>query len=341
MISPRIDLAARWLGASVLAASDESFGLKENLLVETPAAFEPGHYDHRGEIVDGWETRRRREAGHDWVIVRLGVPGVIDEIDVDTSFFTGNFPAAARIEALQADGYPSVTQLTAARWTEIVAETALTGDAHNRLPVTDRGRYTHLRLSALPDGGIARLRVWGSVVADPRLWRDLTVEVSAVEHGGRILSSSDDFYTSASTLIRPDTPRTMGEGWETRRRRGEGFDSVVIELAATSDLQLIRIDTAHFKYNASGSVRLYGAEALPNDPAANPISGSNWVELLERTSLQPDTRHDFTPVAARRPVRIVRLDAFPDGGIARVRLFGTPTVEALAAAERHWLAGTD
>lgn len=89
------DLASRLVGGSVIAASDESFGEKENLLVPGAADFTPGSYGHKGEIVDGWETRRRRTPGHDWALVRLGTPGVIDSIDVDTSFFTGNYPRSA------------------------------------------------------------------------------------------------------------------------------------------------------------------------------------------------------------------------------------------------------
>jgi allantoicase len=132
---PVTDLASRWLGGSVIAASDESFGEKENLLTPAPAAFEPGHYGNRGEIVDGWETRRRREPGHDWVMIRLGAPGIITSVDIDTSFFTGNYPQAASIEAYGGEGYPSPDELSdpAAPWEQIVPVSPLTGDSHNVL----------------------------------------------------------------------------------------------------------------------------------------------------------------------------------------------------------------
>ena len=219
-----VDLAARWLGGSVMAASDESFGLKENLLVEAEPDFTPGTFDHRGEVVDGWETRRRRpgtanpSGEHDWAIVRLGAAGVIETVDVDTRFFTGNFPTRTRVQALAAPGYPRTEELVGAAWTEIVPWTDLKGDSHNLLAVLSPQRWTHVRLSAYPDGGVARLRVHGAVVPDRTLWGP-SVELTSAAEGARVVSCSDAFYTSADRLLRPDRPRTMGEGWETARRR--------------------------------------------------------------------------------------------------------------------------
>jgi len=323
------DLASRWLGGSVVAASDESFGEKENLLTPAPAAFEPGHYGPRGEIVDGWETRRRRSPGHDWVIVRLGAPGVITSVDVDTSFFTGNFPPAVGIEACGCEGYPSPDELTG--WEQIVPRSALTGDSHNVFRVTDGRRFTHLRLSAYPDGGIARLRVLGQVVPDPRGLEDLTIDLASQEYGGAVVASSDDFYTSAGHLIRPDRARTMGEGWETRRRRDGGHDHVVFRLAFPGVIRRIVVDTAHFKYNASAEVALVGSAQDPPPPGESPT----WLPLLGRTRLQPDTRHEFAS-QCDQPVSTVRLDAFPDGGLSRVRLIGSIDPAARRAAGYRW-----
>jgi allantoicase len=327
------DLASRWLGGSVVAASDESFGEKENLLNPAPAAFEPGHYGNRGEIVDGWETRRRREPGHDWAIIRLGAPGVITSVDIDTSFFTGNFPRTASIEACGCEGYPSPEELAGIgnTWEQIVPASELTGDSHNVFTVTSTRRFTHVRLSAYPDGGIARLRVLGQVVPDPREFDGLTIDLAGQEHGGIVAGSSDDFYTSASHLNRPDRARTMGEGWETQRRRGPGHDHVLIRLAFAGVVRRIVVDTAHFKYNASAAVALYGCAQDPYPPYDSPA----WAPLLGRTRLQPDTRHMLAAVSAQ-PVSTVRLDAFPDGGLSRVRLLGSITAEARRAAGYRW-----
>ncbi|TPK32495.1 allantoicase [Mesorhizobium sp. B2-5-4] len=326
-----VDLASRWLGGSVLAASDESFGEKESLLTPTPSAFVPGNYGPRGEIVDGWETKRRREPGHDWALVRLGAAGIITGIDVDTSFFTGNFPTTCRIEACGAEGYPSPKALQSAEteWVEIVPRSPLKGDAHNRFDVSDRRRFTHVRLSAFPDGGIARLRVYGHVIPDPRSFDGLTIDLASQDHGGQVVTSSDGFYTSAAMLNRPDKARNMGDGWETRRRRDDGNDHAVIRLALPGHVRLVEIDTSHFKYNASAEVALFGAgEALPRE--------AGWQPLLSRRPLQPDTRHVFRVAQTSEPVSYIRLDAYPDGGISRVRLWGKVDPAARLTSGYRW-----
>ncbi len=367
------DLASRWLGGSVLAASDESFGDKENLLTPGPAAFDPGHYGNRGEIVDGWETRRRRDAGHDgdaghvrdaahdgdaghdWALIRLGAPGMVTSIDVDTSFFTGNYPPQCRVEACGREGYPSPAELTGpgTDWAEIVPRSALRGDAHNTFAVSDPRRFTHVRLSVFPDGGVARLRVHGVVVPDPRGLERLTIDLASQEYGGAVVASSDDFYTAASTLNRPDRARTMGEGWETQRRRDAGHDFVVVQLAFAGEVRQLIVDTAHFKYNASGEIAVYGRdeapprdqdEALPGSAAeseaawatAEPEAAAGaWVPLLRRTRLQPDTRHVFA-VDHAGAVASIRLDAFPDGGLSRVRVIGSIDPAARRRAGYRW-----
>ena len=329
LLTSATDLASRWLGGSVMAASDESFGEKEHMLSPEPAAFEPGHYGPRGEVVDSWETRRRREVGHDWAVVRLGAPGVISAVDVDTSFFTGNYPESAAVEACGREGYPSPAELAgpAAGWAEIVPRSVLSGDAHNELRVGDPRRFTHVRLSIFPDGGVARLRVRGRVIPDPRALDRLTVDLASQRHGGAVVATSDDFYASASMLNRPDSARSMGEGWETRRRRDARPDYVVFRLAFAGDIRQLVVDTAHFRYNASAEVAAYGCAEEPAPDVGSPA----WRPLLPRTRLQPDTRHVLA-VSPGPAVACVRLDAFPDGGLSRVRVIGRihPAARVLA-----------
>ncbi len=334
---PETDLASRWLGGSVLAASDESFGEKENLLNPAPAAFEPGHYGPRGEIVDGWETRRRRAPGHDWAIIRLGAPGVITSAEIDTSFFTGNHPESCLVEAGGWEGYPGPAELaaSAAGWVPIAPRSALAADTRNVLPVRDRHRYTHLRLSVFPDGGVARLRACGHVVPDPRELDGLTIDLASQRHGGAVLASSDDFYTSAGLLIRPDTARSMGEGWETRRRRDGGHDFAVLRLAFGGQVSQLIVDTAHFRYNASAEIAVHAYAGPGPAPAADSAA---WKPLLGRTRLQPDTRHVLAvpPPADGQPVTSIRLDAFPDGGISRLRVIGRISPAARLDAGYRW-----
>lgn len=327
------DLASRWLGGTVLAASDESFGDKENLLNPGPAVFEPGHYGNRGEIVDGWETRRRRTPGTDWALVRLGAPGILTSIDVDTSFFTGNYPPFCTVQGCGVEGYPGPDDLLAGdtAWVTIVQRSALRGDSHNVFPVTDPRRFTHLRLIIEPDGGVARLRAFGQVVPDPRGLESLTVDLAGQDLGGAVVASSDDFYTAAATLNRPDTARTMGEGWEARRRRDDGHDMALFRLGLAGVIRRLVVDTAHFRYNASAAFALSGSDAA-DQPAA---AGSGWTPLLGRTRLQPDTRHVFD-LAEHGPVRWVRLDAYPDGGMSRVRMLGAVDPAARREAGLRW-----
>jgi allantoicase len=316
-----VDLASRWLGGSVLGASDESFGEKENLLNRGSAAFEPGRYGPRGEIVDGWETRRRRTPGHDWALVRLGIPGTLTSVDIDTSHFIGNFPPFARLEACGREGYPGPDELLghSTEWVEIVPQVPLEGDAHNVFRVDDRRRFTHLRLSSYPDGGIARLRVHGTPLPDPREFDGLTIDLASVRTGATVAWSSDEFFTSAQQLIRPDRARSMGEGWETRRRRDGGHDSVIIKLGLPGRIQQLIVDTSYFRYNASSAIEVLGS---PDPEAAGSDEGA-WRPILGRTALQPDTRHLFRPLPDRETVAAIRIDAYPDGGLSRIGAVGT------------------
>ena len=217
------------LRGSVVAASDEFFAAKENLIKPDAPSFVPEMYDAKGQVYDGWETRRRRgpggtlpdDAARDWVIVRLGVPGVVRSIVVDTAFFTGNYPQACSADAYSASGYPRPEELTAEahRWQEIVPRALLTGDARHAFKVNSGRRFTHIRLNIFPDGGVARLHVHGEVVPDPAMLEGLTVDLAALENGADIAARSDQFYSSPRHVISPELSRVMGEGWETRRRR--------------------------------------------------------------------------------------------------------------------------
>jgi allantoicase len=308
------DLASRRVGGSVLWANDELFAERENLIKPTPAEFQPWSFGHKGQIYDGWETRRRREAGHDQAIVRLGLPGVIAGVIVDTAFFKGNYPPFASVEAVAVEGHPSPEELSALDWTTIVPRSPLTGDSEKFFAVTSATRYTHVRLTIYPDGGVARFRVHGAPVADPRLLDLASFDLAALENGARIVEASNMFYSAPSNIISPGPAAVMGEGWETARRRDGSNDWLIVALAAAGVPRLAELDTSHFKGNAPGWAALSGrcAGQEPED---------SWFEVLPRTRLQPDTRHRFL-VEAPRELTHLRLDIYPDGGMARLRLHG-------------------
>jgi allantoicase len=320
---PWPDLASRRLGGSVVAASDELFAEKENLVKPEAPAFAAGDFGPRGKVYDGWETRRRREPGHDHAIVRLGVPGLVRGVVVDTAWFRGNYPPEISVEAVCVAGYPAPAELADLDWAPLVARTAARGDTANHYPVDSGRRWTHLRLSIYPDGGVARFRVHGEPLADPAFLSG-TVDLAALEYGGRLLDCSDAFFASAANLIMPGRARGMADGWENARRRGPGNDYAVFGLAAAGVPRWVEIDTSYFVGNAPGWVTLQGAGDL-----------GDWHELLPRTRVQPDTRHRFL-VTRPMPVSQVRLDVFPDGGLARLRVHGELTPESLAALHARW-----
>ncbi|WP_032406577.1 allantoicase [Rhodococcoides fascians] len=307
---PMPDLAVRTLGGAVVWANDETFAEKENLITPGKADYSTATFGHKGQIYDGWETRRRREAGHDEAIVRLGAAGIVSAVIVDTSWFTGNYPPEISVEAAEVTGFPSPTELYATEWTTIVARSAVDGDSENRFEVASDARWTHVKLSIYPDGGVARLRVLGRGVPDPKFLAVGPVDLAALENGAYVSACSNMFYSSPNNLLFPGPPRSMGEGWETSRRRNDANDWVQVQLAGTGRIRLAELDTSCFLGNAPGAASLQGR-----------LGDGDWIELLPRTTLQPDTRHRFV-LDHDAPVSEVRMDIFPDGGMARLRLFG-------------------
>lgn len=316
-----VDLAAARLGGSVILANDEFFAPKESLLLEQPAVFIEGKYTERGKWMDGWETRRRREPGYDWCIIRLGVPGVVHGFVVDTAFFRGNFPESCSIEGCAMAGVPNAAALENAEWFELLPQSQLQGDSRNLFAVDSERTVTHLRLNIFPDGGVARLRVHGVVTPDwERLGKRGQIDLAAVEHGARVVSASDMFFGHRHNLIMPGRGTHMGDGWETKRRRGPGYDWVVVKLGRTGAIERVVVDTIHFKGNAPGSCMIEACNA-PDADDATPESG--WRELLPNTQLQPDTLHTFEDELLHGDVAThVRLNIYPDGGVSRLRIFG-------------------
>ena len=322
-----VDLADRRLGGSVVAANDELFAERENLIAHGPPAFHPYTFGHKGQIMDGWESRRRREPGHDWAIVRLGIPGVVRGVVVDTSYFTGNYPPEISVEGAGVEGYPTPAELGRAHWLPLVPRSKVSGDTRNAYPVDTELRFTHVRLCQYPDGGIARLRVHGDPVADPRFLPAGAIDLAALENGGAVVDCSNMFYASPTNLIAPGEARVMGEGWETARRRDDGNDWVEFRLAGPGAIAIAELDTRCFVGNAPGWASLRG-RCDPDD---------RWTDLLPRTGLLPDTRHRFRLTTGGQ-VTHVRLDIYPDGGMARVRLHGELPDAARADLTDRWFA---
>ena len=319
-----IDLASEKLGGAVLYANDDFFAPKENLLKPNAPIFIEGKYTDLGKWMDGWESRRRRsprlDETFDWCVIRLGLSGIIHGVVVDTSFFRGNFPSHCSLEACAVDGQPNVEQLLDAKteWTEILSLSELEGDSQNRFAIDFPQRVTHLRLKIYPDGGVARLRVYGEVAPD---WealrrRESEIDLAAVEHGGTVLEASDMFFGHKHNLIMPGQAQDMSDGWETKRRRGEGHDWCVIKLGSAGTIRRVEVDTSHFKGNYPESCSI---EAGNNTNSEEIV----WQELLPETKLQAHTRHIYVDeIKDCGMVTHVRFNIYPDGGVSRLRLFG-------------------
>jgi allantoicase len=316
-----INLASPRLGAKALFATDDFFADKQRMLADAAPQFDPDKYDDNGKYMDGWESRRRRNGGHDFCIVKLGARGVIRGVDIDTSFFTGNYPPAASIEACVSEGDPDEKKM----WTEILAPVSLGPSAHHFHAVTSSEAWTHLRLHIYPDGGVARLRVYGEPVPT---WegkdRSGLHELSLVNNGGRIVTYNNAHYGSVWTLLTSGRGINMGDGWETRRRREPGYDWIVVQLGAAGVIEKIEVDTCHYKGNFPDRCSLQAALVRAATDKSIVTEAMFWPSLMGEQKLQADHIHTFTDEQLTKlgPVNHVKLNIMPDGGVSRLRVYG-------------------
>lgn len=322
------DLACRSIGGSVVAASDEFFAEKENLIKPETPVHRPATFTLKGQEYDGWETRRRRDEvdaeSNDWVMIRLGVPGTVSTVVIDTAFFVGNVPESASVEVLGVEGYPPPEELLGAGWTKLLPRKPLAGGTENAFEVDSGVRATHLRLRIFPDGGVARLRAYGHPVPDPRDFLDVPANLVGLTQGGLVISCSDSCYSSPNNMLQSGESRFMGDGWETARRRGPGNEWAVVALAGQAVPKVLELTTTHYKGNAPASATLLSTD-----------ENVEWFPLLPPVALQPDNTHRFR-LRGDRAARQVRLEIAPDGGIGRMRLYGPLTDAGRKALALRW-----
>lgn len=317
-----VNLADASYGAVAVRASDEFFAPRERMLAPARPVFYPDRYDDHGKWMDGWESRRRRGPGHDWCVVKLARRGLVRAVNVETSFFTGNFPPEASLEALDKASL-NEDACENEDWQEILSRWNIRGDSHNVVSLAEPVYATHLRLHIYPDGGIARLKVYGDVAVD---WTQFAEEdlpdLASILHGARAVAWSDAHYGSPARMLAPRRGKNMGDGWETARRRGPGNDWAVIRLGHAGILERAVVDTAHFKGNYPDRFTLRGALlGAETDPLLVGKLSETWMTLIPETKLEADSDLQVK-VNERAPVDHVRLDIYPDGGISRIRLHG-------------------
>ena len=331
-----IDLASERLGAAVLLASDDFFAQKENLVLAAEPVWKEHAYTANGKWMDGWESRRKRTPGHDWAIIRLGVPGVLRGVIVDTAFFTGNYPDACAIDAAYVTGNLSPEEIeSGSEWTEVLPQSKLEGSAKNPFAIESPIIATHLRLRIFPDGGVARLRVYGDPIPNPaRLSTTAEVNLLSMALGARAVGCSDDHYGKPNNLLQPGRAPNMGDGWETKRRRGPGHDWATIQLALPGTVSRLVIDTDHNKGNYPDTADVEATSA----PAGSDLDAAEWFTLLPRQKLQAHMAHRYSEeLAEHEPITHLRLRIFPDGGVSRLRVFGTPSAAGLVQARLAWI----
>ena len=314
-----VNLAQTSLGAEVLTATDDFFAEKENLLKSSEPVFIEGKYTDRGKWMDGWESRRKRDAGHDHCIVRI-CRGQIKIIDINTAHFSGNQPESASLEACDSPVDPGPTT----RWQEIAPVKPMLADSSNIIKLEDDKYWTHLRLNIYPDGGVARLRVYGVVARDWTLVKpDEIVDLAAIENGGAALTCSDMHFSNMWNLIRPGRAVNMGDGWETARRRGLGHDWVILKLGHLGQVKEIEVDTLHYKGNFPNSCSISAINS-PNSSIDSLLEPSaEWRTLLPDSRLTADNNHKFIDDLNNvGTVSHVRLEIYPDGGVGRLRIKG-------------------
>ena len=319
-----IDLASERLGGKALLCTDDFFAEKENLLKPGRGVFIVDKYTKRGKWMDGWESRRKRVSGHDWCIVQLATSGRIYGVDIDTNHFLGNHPPFASLEAATIPEGTDIDADTVA-WTEILPKSPLEPGSQHLFEITDVNVYTHLKMHIYPDGGVARLKVYGKVVKDwTTVETDEVIDLASALNGAKSILCNDMFFSHMDNLILPGRGINMGDGWETKRNRTPGNkDWVIVRLAHEGHIQKALIDTGHFKGNYPDTCMIEGCTAPHGTDFAT--TEVIWEPIMPQQKLQADHEHYFESELVNKDKAFthVRLTIFPDGGISRMRLGGT------------------
>ena len=316
-----IDLALESNGGRTLLVSDDFFAPKENLLKPGRGVFIEDKYTNHGKWMDGWESRRKRIEGHDWCILRLGKSGMISEVDIDTNHFVGNFPSHASVEACNMPEFSGLDEIIEnEEWIEILSKVELQGDSQNKFKISSSSSFTHLRLHIYPDGGVARLRVYGNPEI-PDISDNELKDFALCDNGGKMISCSDMHFSHMENLIKPTTGIDMSDGWETKRRRGPGYDWSILKLGSPCTIEQVIVDTLHFKGNFPDTCSIEGC--YEPDKTQDWFLNDNieWTELLPNSKLAANQETIFI-LNKNSPITHIRFNIIPDGGVSRLRILG-------------------
>ena len=314
-----IDLAQPRLGTKVIYKTDDFFASANRIINPTEPVFKVGVFDKHGKWMDGWESRRKRTAGHDFIIIKLGKPGTIKKVDVDTSHFNGNQPAMISIEGANSNSN-KINQL---KWQPLLSKKKTKANSHHYFTVNSDKVFTHIKFNIFPDGGVARLRLYGSIAKSSKL-KNKKINLASLLDGSSVIACNNEHFGKAENILAPGKAKNMGDGWETRRRRGKGFDWLILNSLDGKEIDKIEISTHHFKGNFPSHCSLQAAY-LPNSKNSKQIvkSSTKWKYLLKNAKLSANKVHVFkNNLMKKDKINFIKINIFPDGGISRFRIYG-------------------
>jgi allantoicase len=314
-----IDLAQPRLGTKVIYKTDDFFASANRIISPTEPVFKVGVFDKHGKWMDGWESRRKRTAGHDFIIIKLGKPGTIKKVDVDTSHFNGNQPAMISIEGANSNSN-KINQLN---WQPLLSKKKTKANSHHYFTVNSNKVFTHIKFNIFPDGGVARLRLYGSIAKSSKL-KNKKINLASLLDGSSVIACNNEHFGKAENILAPGKAKNMGDGWETRRRRGKGFDWLILNSLDGKEIDKIEISTHHFKGNFPSHCSLQAAY-LPNSKNSKQIvkSSNTWKYLLKDAKLSANKVHVFkNNLMKKDKINFIKINIFPDGGISRFRIYG-------------------
>ena len=313
-----IDLAQPRLGTKVIYKTDDFFASANRIISPTIPVFKDGVFDKNGKWMDGWESRRKRTSGHDYIILKLGKPGKISKIDVDTSHFNGNQPAMVSVEG----AFTSLNNINRLKWTSILTKKKTKANSHHFFSVKNKKIFTHIKFNIFPDGGVARLRLYGSI-AKSKKFNNKKTNLASLLDGASIVACNNEHFGKAENILAPGKAKNMGDGWETRRRRDKGNDWLILNSIDGISIEQIEISTHHFKGNFPNQCSLQAAY-LPSKSSKQIVNSSKqWKYLLKNTKLSANKTHKFrNSLMKNKKINYIKINIFPDGGISRFRIYG-------------------
>jgi len=315
-----IDLAQPRLGSKVIFRTDDFFASADRIIDPSAPVFKEGLFDKNGKWMDGWESRRKRTPGHDYLIIKLGKPGSISKVNVDTSHFNGNQPSMISIEACNSKS----NNIKNFKWKSLLVKKKTKANSHHIFKTSSKSVFTHIKLNIFPDGGVARLRLYGNISKEKNDFKNKTINLASLLDGASVIACNNEHFGKAENILAPGKAKNMGDGWETRRRRDKGFDWLILNSIDGEKIDKIEISTHHFKGNFPSHCSLQAAYITTKKSLSSIVSGSNkWKTLMNKTMLKANKTHTFRNVLMKNDkINFIKINIFPDGGISRFRIFG-------------------